>query len=406
MKRKNLFRIVMAVILSMCSLPLTTMQAQESLAAFSEEELFKKGRMEDFKELRPEVTSQEGNVKAATKAGEEYNYFEREDGTLEITGYSGNDTELIVPAEIDGKCVASIGLGAFRGCNSLTKVELSEGVTSIYGNVFNGCSSLRSIKLPSSLTYIDVYAFEDCNSDLTLLVYKGSYAETYAKNTGINYRYIDDSKDCFHTWKTDIVKATTKKHGSIMKTCTKCREQVKETIYAAKSIKLSKTSGIYNGKKQKPSVTVKNSKGKILKNKDWTVTYPKAMKNVGSYIVTIKLKGNYKGNVKKTFQIVPKGTQISRIKAKKKGFVLKWKKQAVQTTGYEIVYSANKTFAKKTAGTIVIGKNKTISKTVSKLKAGKKYYVKIRTYKTVKLNGKPKKWYSAWSKVKTVTTQK
>ena len=154
MKRKNLFRIVMAVILSMCSLPLTTMQAQESLAAFSEEELFKKGRMEDFKELRPEVTSQEGNVKAATKAGEEYNYFEREDGTLEITGYSGNDTELIVPAEIDGKCVASIGSRVFRGCRSLTKVELPEGVTSIGQEAFRGCSSLTKVELPEEVTSI------------------------------------------------------------------------------------------------------------------------------------------------------------------------------------------------------------------------------------------------------------
>lgn len=168
--------------------------------------------------------------------------------------------------------------------------------------------------------------------------------------------------DCSHTFQTTIAKATTKKNGSITKTCTECGEQSRETIYEAKTVKLSKTSCTYNGKNQKPSVIVKDSKGKILVNKkDYTVTCPKAMKNVGSYTVAIKLKGNYKGTVKKTFQIVPKGTQISKITSKKKGFALKWKKQAVQTTGYEIVYSTDKKFTKKATKTAVIGKNKTVS---------------------------------------------
>ena len=43
---------------------------------------------------------------------------------------------------------------------------------------------------------------------------------------------------------------------------------------------------------------------------------------------------------------------------------------------------------------------------VSKLKAKKKYYIRVRTYKTVKVNGKSKKIYSGWSKVKAVTTKK
>ena len=53
-----------------------------------------------------------------------------------------------------------------------------------------------------------------------------------------------------------------------------------------------------------------------------------------------------------------------------------------------------------------VAKNKTVSKSITKLKAKKKYYVKIRTYQTVKVNGKSKKLYSAWSKAKTVVTKK
>ena len=235
---------------------------------------------------------------------------------------------------------------------------------------------------------------------MELLVYKNSYAEKYAKQYKYSYKYI------FHAWDTAIVKATTKKNGSITKTCTECAKQTTETIYAVKNIKLSQTSYTYNGKSQKPSVTVKDRKGKALKNKkDYTITYPKNMKNVGNYTVTIKLKGNYKGTVKKTFQIIPKGTTISKITPKKKGFALKWNKQAVQTTGYEVAYSTNKDFTKKATGTITVVKSKTVSKSVSKLKAKKKYYVKIRTYKAVKINGKTKKLYSAWSKIKTVITK-
>ena len=43
---------------------------------------------------------------------------------------------------------------------------------------------------------------------------------------------------------------------------------------------------------------------------------------------------------------------------------------------------------------------------VTKLKAKKKYYIRVRTYKTAKMNGKSKKIYSGWSKVKAVTTKK
>ncbi len=396
MKRKKILSIVMALILSLCSFPLTEVQAEE---AFPEGETLEKNRTEELEKSVQEITPQTGNVRTANNIWEEYRYRELEDGTLEITGYQGNDTELVIPAEINGKRVTSIGSYAFDGCSSLTGIELPAGITSIGVNAFSGCRSLTEIKLPESLTIIGDYAFGELK-DMELLVYKNSYAEKYAKQYKYSYKYI------FHAWDTAIVKATTKKNGSITKTCTECAKQTTETIYAVKNIKLSQTFYTYNGKSQKPSVTVKDRKGKALKNKkDYTITYPKNMKNVGNYTVTIKLKGNYKGTVKKTFQIIPKGTTISKITPKKKGFALKWNKQAVQTTGYEVAYSTNKDFTKRATGTITVGKSKTVSKSVSKLKAKKKYYVKIRTYKAVKINGKTKKLYSAWSKIKTVITK-
>lgn len=192
--------------------------------------------------------------------------------------------------------------------------------------------------------------------------------------------------------------------GYYYMTCS-CGEEKEYTIPQIKTVSISKSTYVYDGKAKKPSVTVKDRKGKTLKNgTDYTVSYAKGRKNVGKYTVTIKFKGNYYGTVKKTFNIIPKATTLSNLTAKSNSFTVKWKKQTTQTTGYQIQYSTDKNF-KKNNKSVTVSKNKTTSKTISKLKAKKKYYVRIRTYKTVKVNGKSTKIYSSWSKAKSVTTK-
>lgn len=83
----------------------------------------------------------------------------------------------------------------------------------------------------------------------------------------------------------------------------------------------------------------------------------------------------------------------------KKGFTVKWKKQRKQTTEYQLQYAANSKFS---GAKNVMLKNTTVSKKISKLKAKKKYFVRVRTYKIVS----DKKYVSAWSKVKSVTTKR
>lgn len=95
---------------------------------------------------------------------------------------------------------------------------------------------------------------------------------------------------------------------------------------------------------------------------------------------------------------VPKATSIKgKIIAKKKAFLVKWKKQT-GITGYQIQYSTNKKFKNKGSKIKTVKKPSTTKLTVKKLKSGKKYYVRIRTYKTV--NGTS--YYSEWSKAKKV----
>lgn len=96
----------------------------------------------------------------------------------------------------------------------------------------------------------------------------------------------------------------------------------------------------------------------------------------------------------------PKGTNLTKISGGRKKMTVKWKKLKSGISGYEIQCSQKKNF-KSAVKKKTVGKTKT-SVNISKLKSKKKYYVRIRTYKVVKVNGKSKKIYSRWSKSKNV----
>ena len=209
-----------------------------------------------------------------------------------------------------------------------------------------------------------------------------------------------------HTTKQTVTKATPTANGKIVNYCSVCKKTLSTTVIPkASSIKLKATSLTYNGKVRTPKVIVKDRTGKTLvKNTDYTVSYAKGRKYVGKYAVKITFKGKYSGTKTLYFTIKPKATSISSLKAGSKKFTVKWKKQATQTTGYQVQYSASSKFSK--AKTVTVGKKTTVSKKISKLSGKKKYYVRVRTYKTVKINGKSIRIYSGWSKAKTVTTKK
>lgn len=179
---------------------------------------------------------------------------------------------------------------------------------------------------------------------------------------------------------------------------------IKKASASKYSVALSKTSFVYNGKTQKPSVTVKNSKGKVLKNgRDYTVSVPKA-KNIGKYTAKVTFKGNYSGSISKSFAIVPKGTAIKKVSASMQGFGVEWKKQTKKTTGYQVKYSTDKAF-KKNVKTVTVKGNKNVKKSFSKLGNYNTYYVRARVYSTVKQNGKNVNLYSGWCQAKSVKTK-
>lgn len=171
-----------------------------------------------------------------------------------------------------------------------------------------------------------------------------------------------------------------------------------------KSVALTKTSYTYNKKAHKPGVVAKDNQGNKIPASDYTVKYSSGCKNVGKYAVTVTFKGEYKGTYTRTYNVVPQGTKLKSVKAGKKSFKATWKKQKTQTSGYQLAYSTSKKFAKKVK-TTTVSKNGTVKKTVKKLSKKKTYYVKVRTYKTVKSGKKTIKLYSGWSAAKKVKTK-
>ena len=216
--------------------------------------------------------------------------------------------------------------------------------------------------------------------------YKEGYAETPALG---------------HTWKyVTTNKATLTKNGSDHYQCSRCPAESTATIYYPKTITLSTTAYTYSGTVKKPAVTVKNSNGGTIgMTNNYSVTYSNN-KYVGKATAKITFKGKYSGTKSLTFKINPKGTSLSKLTPKKRAFTVTWKKQATQTTGYQIQYSLSSKFASGNK-LVTVGKTGTTSKTISKLKAKKRYYVRVRTYKTVSGT----KYYSAWSAKKYVKTK-
>lgn len=285
--------------------------------------------------------------------------------------------------------------------NVLTDVYFiigKDGKDLAVGSVKNiSTRELKDFNLAEVCARNELAVDEDYDVRVTVTQYlDSSRSQSVGDYIGIKFHYQGD-KPHEHTYKTTVVKATASKDGSITRTCTGC--DVKETtvIPYVKTIALSKTSYAYNGKVQKPSVTVKDAKNGSLKlNTDYTVTYSGGQKNAGTYKVVVKGKGNYDFTKTLTYKIT-KATATVKISTSSK--TVKYRKVKKKKQTFNLSASASskgKLTYKKTSGNNKITVSKTGKVTVKKgLKKGT-YKVKIKVSAAAVTN------YNAASATKTI----
>lgn len=114
-----------------------------------------------------------GVVSVSAETYGDFNYTILDDGTIEIWRYSGNDTEITIPCEINGTKVTSIGDWTFSGCISLTSISVLNGVTNIGDHAFDNCKNLISITIPETVMSMGSGAFYDCGSLTSITIPKG-----------------------------------------------------------------------------------------------------------------------------------------------------------------------------------------------------------------------------------------
>ena len=163
-------------------------------------------------------------------------------------------------------------------------------------------------------------------------------------------------------------------------------------------IKLSAIKLTYNKKVQRPKTRVTYNRKVLKEKKNYIINYSKGCKKVGTYTVQIIGKGIYTGTAQKQFIILPPKAQIMNIYAKISTATVIIKRQTTQTRGYQLCYATNSKL--KNAKTITVKGNKNNTIFLNDLCARTTYYLKIRTYMTVK----GKKYYSKWSSTGHCTT--
>ena len=139
--------------------------------------------------------------------------------TIEIELFSccKNLSEVIIPDS-----VKKISHYSFASCSNLQNVNIPDSVEKIVATAFYNCKNLTSIRIPNSVTEIYQYTFgyykNEKIENFTIIGYKNSAAETYAKNNEFNFVEICPNENMV----TQVVKPTCTEYGYTIYTCKDC----------------------------------------------------------------------------------------------------------------------------------------------------------------------------------------
>lgn len=370
-------------------------------------------------------------------------------GVLSIANYAFYRCDSLTGIDIPNS-VTSIGGRAFEGCSSLTKINIPDSVTSIGSIAFDNCSSLTDIYIPDSVTSIGFSAFDRCDS-LTIHGNEGSYAQAYAQENNIPFSLATGEQpqaklltSCqvtvnpstvTYNGRSQTASVTVKDGNNTLKEGTDYTVSFNNNLNAGTAQVILTGIGSYTGNVTK-NFTIQKAPQILSYTKTYDKTYGSkaftldaklksgngklsytcpdtkivsvdnsgkvSIKGTGIATITVKSQetANYSASsVNISVKVSPTKQAIKSLRTTKgRKLTVRWKKDA-QATGYQIQYSTDKNF-RKAAKTTSVGKNKTVSKALSKLTKGKKYYVRVRSFKTVKVNGKNQTLYGAWSSAK------
>lgn len=172
---------------------------------------------------------------------------------------------------------------------------------------------------------------------------------------------------------------------------------------------LEKTVFTYTGKTIVPPAvkSVTYDGRELVENVDYVVSTPdEEYFWIGEYGILIEGQGIYGGSLVAEYSIVPKGSSVKSVKAGKKNLTVKWRKQSAKmqtwrsagkekhVDGYEIQVSTSSNFTGKTTKTVKVKGYAKTTRTISDLKPGKRYYVRVRTF----TDSGETKMTSGWSK--------
>ena len=334
------------------------------------------------------------------------------DGTTEISYGPFSGITSIKKVTIP-ESVTKIGYNAFEGCSGLTSVNIPDSVTSIEDNAFYGCTSLSNINIPDSVKNIGYYTFNKCDSLKSLTIPDsvtniGSLPRGYWDTNDFviftQNSYVKDfceSNDYAYFDKTapSIAKLTSHNGSDIRVFFDKKGESLERYDVWQKEYVVGYQIKYADNK------NMTGAKSVFLKDKQAASKVITGLKNGKTYYVQIQhyLKNGKTSHWSKWSQIksvtvgqTPYNTNVSKLSTYIGSHIkIDWTKTA-GASGYHIKYADNSSMTG--AKEVFVKGNSTFTKTLTGLKNGKTYYVKIQTYRTV--SGKT--YWSSWSPAKSI----
>ena len=334
------------------------------------------------------------------------NYFSQ-DGVL----FDMNKTKLI-QYPIGNKRIAydipngvkSFGDCAFDSCSTLKNITIPDSVTSIGWGVFSGSTSLTNIDVSENNLNYSSYEGVLFNKNKTELIKYpiGNERTSYNIPAGV-INFGDVFSDCKNLFNITIPNSVTNIGiGAFWQCANLASITITNSVtsignYAFYDCKNLKDIYYYGTPSEWNNISVGSNNDYFINATIHFSSAPTPTPSPAPTPAPTQPIATPNTTVKAVSK--PKSAKIKKVKAAKKAVSVEWKKVS-GVKGYQVQVATDKKF-KKNKKTTTVKKQKTTKVTIKKLKAKKKYYVRMRTYKTV--NGK--KVYSSWSKVKTIKTK-